>query len=163
MYKPIGQLEAFTKKANVVLSVICGILLIVLAGLLFLNIFTRAFNIPIYGLALLSVFVVMMAFYLGLSRCEEVDEHVKVEVFTSKLPLKVKNIVVFLTYLLQIFIYGIALYAFSKNAIHSYQSKEAVVGNVVYLVWPAKFVIVVGLAFYWLQLLVNMMKKSRDL
>lgn len=159
MEKIIQRLEDFMKQANIVLSIIVGLLLLTLAGLLFLNVFTRGFNVPIYGLVLLSVFVVMMSFYLGLSRCEEADEHVKVEVFINKLPLKLQNIISIVYYLLQLIIYGIVFYAFTKDTINAYHTQEAVVGNVVYVVWPAKSVIVVGLAFYWLQLLVHTLKR----
>lgn len=163
MNKLLNILEIFTKKINIVLTVVCGILLVILALLLFANILTRTFNLPIYGLTLLSVFVVMVSFYTGLARCEEADEHVKVDAFTSKLPLKIQNLITFFNYILQLVIFGIIFYAFIKDSIHSYQTKEAVVGMVIYPVWPAKFLIVIGLAVFWIQLFVSTLKSYTNL
>jgi len=167
MNKIVKKVAAITIKShqnvNEFLAELCGWLLIVMAALLIMDLFFRSIQKPIQGLAVLSVFTMMIVIYLGLAHCEELDEHIKVSAFTHELPLKYQHIISIFNYILQGLIFGIALYSFGKNAVYSYLKDEAVSGTVPFLLWPVKFVIVIGLLFYWIQILINLIKKYQDL
>lgn len=156
-------MNKIAKKVNEFLAELCGWFLSVIAVLLIVDFFFRSIQKPIQGLAMLSVFAMMMAIYLGLAHCEELHEHVKVSAFTHKLPLKYQHIISLFNYILQSLIFGIALYSFGKNAVYSYLKDEAVSGTAPFLLWPVKFVIVIGLLFYLIQILINLIKEYQDL
>ena len=71
---------------NQALSGFCGWLMLIMMFLLVVDIVSRTFHQPIYGLAEGSVFVMMITIYLGMARCEENREHVRLELLLEKLP-----------------------------------------------------------------------------
>jgi TRAP-type C4-dicarboxylate transport system permease small subunit len=140
-------------KINEALSGFCGWLMLIMMLLLVVDIVSRTFHQPIYGLAEGSVFVMMITIYLGMARCEENREHVRLELVLDKLPHRVRRpfesgvfAVEFLTIL--VFFYAVALDFFK-----AYQTSESVLGGTMeFSLWPIKLFTVVGLAFYLAEL-----------
>ncbi len=62
-------MKAFLHKANRLLAGVAGWLMLAMMVLLNIDIVFRSMDMPLHGLAELSVFVMMIVFYLGLSRC----------------------------------------------------------------------------------------------
>jgi TRAP-type C4-dicarboxylate transport system permease small subunit len=131
--------------------------------LLVIDILGRTFKRPIQGMAELSVFVMMVVIYLGLARCEEHREHVNLEVVKNALAPKARLIIEMIAYLLAFMTVGLLLYAVSQNALASFQRKEALEGTVELRIWPVKFVMVLGLIFFWIQTFINAMDVARKL
>jgi TRAP-type C4-dicarboxylate transport system permease small subunit len=140
-------------KINQALSGFCGWLMLIMMLLLVVDIVGRTFHQPIYGLAEGSVFVMMITIYLGMARCEENREHVRLELGLDALPPRVRRpfesgvfAVEFLTIL--IFFYAVAL-----DFLNAYQTSESVLGGTMeFYLWPIKIFAVVGLAFYLVEL-----------
>ncbi len=150
-------------KINQVLSGFCGWLMLAMMILLVIDILGRTFKRPIQGMAELSVFVMMVVIYLGLARCEEHREHVNLEVVKNALAPKARLIIEMIAYLLAFMTVGLLLYAVSQNALASFQRKEALEGTVELRIWPVKFVMVLGLIFFWIQTFINAMDVARKL
>jgi len=156
-------MKTFFHQANQILSGFCGWLMLAMMILLVIDIITRSIARPLQGMAELSVFVMMIVIYLGLARCEEHKEHVSLEIALIYLPPAIRNIMGLLSYLLAVGSAGLLLYAVLQNAINSFRTHEALEGTVELYIWPVKFVMVIGLIFFWIQTLINSMDEARKL
>jgi TRAP-type C4-dicarboxylate transport system permease small subunit len=142
-------------RVNQILSGFCGWLILAMMILLVIDIIGRTISRPIQGMAELSVFVMMVAIYLGLARCEEHREHVGLEIIINALPHTMRLLMRLLIYVLALVTVGILLYAVFQNAVASFRSNEAIAGTVELRIWPVKFIMVIGLVFFWVQTLIN--------
>ena len=79
-----ARMRAFVHKANRLLSGFAGWLMLAMMFLLITDIVFRSMDMPLHGLAELSVFVMMIVIYMGLARCEEHSEHVGLEFAINK-------------------------------------------------------------------------------
>ncbi|MBP1779269.1 MAG: dctQ7 [candidate division NC10 bacterium] len=140
-------------KTNQTLSAFCGWLMLIMMLLLVVDIVSRTFHQPIYGLAEGSVFVMMITIYLGMARCEENREHVRLELGLDALPSRVRRPFesgVFGIELLTILIF---LYAVVLDFLKAYQTGESVLGGTMeFSLWPIKVFTVIGLVFYLVEL-----------
>lgn len=140
---------------NQILSAFCGWLMLAMMVLLVIDIVTRTVKRPLQGMAELSVFVMMVVIYLGLARCEEDRGHVCLEIAKNLLPPALRRILEGVAYVLAMITTGVLLYVGSQNALFSFMSNESIEGTVELRIWPVKFVMVVGLVFFFLQIVLN--------
>jgi len=141
---------------NQKLAELCGWLLLVIMLLLSIDFISRGFGKPIQGLTTISVFVMMAVIYLGMPRCEEYDEHVNIELFAVLIPPKWATISKIFTNFLELVAIGLLLYEMYFNFIFSYTTKEAFADTTILLIWPSKLVIFIGLIFFEIQILINL-------
>lgn len=140
---------------NQILSAFCGWLMVAMMVLLIIDIVTRSVKKPLQGMAELSVFVMMVVIYLGLARCEEDRGHVYLEIGRNLLPRSLRRISEGVAYLLAIITTGVLLYVGAQNALFSFMSNESIEGTVELRIWPVKFIMVIGLLFFFIQILLN--------
>jgi TRAP-type C4-dicarboxylate transport system permease small subunit len=150
--------------ANQLLSGFCGWLMLIMMVLLVLDICTRTFSYPLQGLAEMSVFVMMITIYLGMARCEENREHVRLELGLNALPRRARGPFesgVFAVELVTILIF---CYAVVADFLKAYQTEESVLGGTRdFPLWPVKAFVVVGLVFYLVQLAFKSLDALRGL
>ena len=156
-------MKRIVHKINQILSGFCGWLMLAMMILLVIDIITRTMRKPIQGMAELSVFVMMVVIYLGLARCEEHKEHVNLEIVLNALPSLPRRILEVFSYLLALGTVGLLLYAVFTNAINSYLRNEAIEGTVEMHIWPVKFIMVIGLIFFFAQTVINALEKVKNL
>ena len=118
---------------------------------------------PMTFLADLSVFFMIIAVYLGLALCEERDQHVQIEILTSKLRGAARDRLAAFTGLLQVITVSIMVYALYKNTLRSHAISEAISGMVPLIVWPVKACALCGLLLYWVQVVVGFCGKVQAL
>lgn len=147
-------------KINEKLAEICGWLLLVIMILLLMDLITRGLGKPIQGLTPIAVFVMIAVIYLGIPRCEEYHEHVRVEVIINLMSPKVVNRVDLIIYVIELFVISLFLKEMLNNLTISYTTGEAISGTVVLPVWPSKLAMFIGLIFYWVQLIINLIKST---
>ena len=140
---------------NQILSAFCGWLMLAMMVLLIIDIVTRSAKKPLQGMAELSVFVMMVVIYLGLARCEENRGHVYLEIGRNLLPPSLRRICEGVAYLFAMITAGVLLYVGTQNALFSFMSNESIEGTVELRIWPIKFIMVIGLVFFFLQILLN--------
>lgn len=140
---------------NQILSAFCGWLMLAMMVLLIIDIVTRSVKKPLQGMAELSVFVMMVVIYLGLARCEEDRGHVYLEIGRNLLPPSFRIISEGVAYLLATITTGVLLYVGAQNALFSFASNESIEGTVELRIWPVKFIMVIGLVFFFLQIVLN--------
>jgi TRAP-type C4-dicarboxylate transport system permease small subunit len=155
-------MKLFFQKTNQFLSGFCGWLMIGMMMLLVADIIARALNKPLQGMAELSVFVMMIVIYFGLARCEQHREHVGLELFVNALPDKIKRVAIVVTHLTAVLTVGLLLYAVSLNALSSFQKNESIGGTTELHIWPVKFLMVIGLFFFLIQTITNLLEVLKN-
>ena len=149
-------MRKWVHRVNQFLSGLAGWLMFAMMMLLVADVITRSFNMPLLLMAELSVFVMMIVIYLGFSRCEEHGEHVRLEFAVNALPKRFRPIVNSTSQFLAVAVIGLMLYAVTADAWSSYLTGSAIEGTVDMPIWPTKFVMVVGMVFFLLQGIVNL-------
>ncbi len=152
-------------KINQILSGFCGWLMLAMMVLLVIDIVSRTMRKPIQGMAELSVFVMMVVIYLGMARCEENKEHVNLEIIINAVSPVMRRFMKLVYSLLAFVTVSLLYYSVTVNAWSSFQRNEAIEGTVEMPIWPVKFLMVIGLTFFWIQVLINAldaMKKIKN-
>ncbi len=149
-------MKAFLHKANRLLAGFAGWLMLAMMMLLIIDIVFRSADMPLHGLAELSVFVMMIVIYLGLSRCEEYSEHVGLELATNKLSNKARRVVAAAVQFLAVATVGLMFYAITTDAWSAFETNSSIEGLIDLPIWPTKFIMVVGMVFFLLQTIVNL-------
>jgi TRAP-type C4-dicarboxylate transport system permease small subunit len=148
-------------KANALMAEFSGWLITFIMVLLVFDASSRVFGKAIPGVVEVGVFALVASVYLGLSKCEEDESHLRVEYFFSFLKGRGRKASEIVDYLVAIPIIAFALYASFRSAQFSLKTNEALSGTIALPIAPAKFTIVVGLALYLAQLLLNLHLISR--
>ncbi|MBL6946422.1 MAG: TRAP transporter small permease [Rhodospirillales bacterium] len=149
-------MKKIVHKANHLLAGFAGWLMIAMMMLLVTDILFRTVDMPLQGMAELSVFVMMIVIYLGFARCEEHNEHVGLEFVRLMLPKKVRPFLIAFSQLLAAGTIGLLFYAVTTDAWSSFVTGDAIEGVVDLPIWPTKFIMVVGMFFFVLQGLLNL-------
>lgn len=144
------------------LSELCGILLFIIIVLLMVNIVSREVGYPIEGLSNLSVLVLISVVYLGLSTTEQTHQHAAVELLDSKLSKKKKRVVDVILNILKLATVIVFFYASIGNLMFSLETNEGFADVVHIPLWPSKLALLVGLFFFALQIIVNLLKVLID-
>lgn len=147
---------------NNIFAEISGWFLLAMMLLLVLDIVSRTMYKPIQGVGEMAVFVLVASVYLGIPHGEETKTHVRVEIFTSKLPFKIKKIIDIFAFSIAVITMGFVVYAVGGSAIQAYKTKEAIAGTVLLVIYPIKFVLFLGCLFYLFQLVINTIKEFKD-
>ena len=158
-----GSLRRFIDNVNRLLAEICGWLLCIMVLFLCFDIVSRTLKEPVQGVTQMAVFVMIIVVYLGLGQCEKFERHIKVTAVYERLPPTAQTYIGVFNYIIQIVVIGIITVAVGENVIYSLKKHEAVPGYFHLPIWPTKFVLFIGLVFYWLQTAVNLVDKIKNL
>lgn len=144
-----------------ILAELCGWFLLVVMGLIVVDLVSRAAGTPIYGVSESAMFVMIAIVYLGIPYAEKMQAHVRVELILDNLPPRVAALLDLAMYLLVVGTMFVVLYAVTMNAWGSFESRQAIAGPTPLLVWPVKFVMVLGLLLYVVQIVINVWRAFR--
>ena len=148
-------------RANHLLAAFAGWLMLAMMLLLVADIIGRAINMPLQLMAELSVFVMMIVIYLGFARCEEHSEHVGLEIVINYLPAKARTKMLAVSQFLAVGTIGLLLYAVATDAWSAFETNSSIEGIVDLPIWPTKFIMVVGMVFFFLQGVINLANAVR--
>lgn len=151
-------MQPIISKINNALSAFSGWLMMVMVSLLVVDIIWRTFAKPLMGMAEFAVFVMMMVVYLGLSRCEEHGEHVRLEFLIDIAQGRLRRAMILSTRLLAVVTVALLYYAVTSDALTAFRTNDSIEGMVSLPIWPTKFVMVVGMTVFMLQAIVNVFK-----
>lgn len=143
---------------NGLFSQVSGWLLSAITFLLVLNLVSRGFGVSIQGLLELSTAIFISVIYLGISHCEETNDHINVNFILQRVPQKVRDALNIFNYLLAIIVGSMIAYAAFASASKSLISNETVPGTAPLPVAPAKFVIAIGVVAFVLQVVLHLSK-----
>jgi TRAP-type C4-dicarboxylate transport system permease small subunit len=156
-------MERILSRLNRLFAELCGWFLIVVMVLLISDFVSRGISLPLVGVAEIAVFVMISVVFLGLGHCEEQKGHVRVEAVLVRLPPKARGLLNLFCYLLGGATIGVTLYAVVGNAVDAFWENEAIAGPTPLPTYPVKFVMVVSLALYLVQLCMNALEQARDI
>ena len=159
----MGKLKQGILRLNRFFAEICGWLLSVIMLLLIVDFFSRGISMPIQGVGEIAVFVMVATVYLGLAHTEQTRGNVRVTAVISRFSPRAQSLINVLVYLLATATMTVVLWAVSLNAVKAFYSHEAVAGTVPLLVWPVKFVIVLGCFLYLVQIVLNTVEEFQKL
>jgi len=151
----------FLKAVNHFLAEIGGWLVMILMILLIADFVGRAFSRPMQALGTLSVYTLVAAVYFGIPHCEEEYGHVRVEILLNRLPKNVAKYLNIFAYTVAVVTVFICCWAISENAIGSFLSQEKEPGTFPIVLYPAKFTVAIGIFFYLLQLISNLINQFK--
>lgn len=149
-------MSRFVHRVNAAMSGFSGWLMLAMMLLLVVDFIGRGLRMPLQGMAELSVFVMMVVVYLGFARCEEHGEHVGLEIVVNLFPRRGRQIMLAFSQLLAVGTIGLLFYAVTTDAWSAFLTNDSIEGTVELPIWPTKFIMVVGMVFFFLQGLINL-------
>lgn len=151
-------MQPFLTRVNNFLSAITGWLMMAMMALLVVDIIWRTFSKPLLGMAEMSVFVMMIVIYLGLSRCEEYGDHVRLEFLVDMAGPRLRRVMIVAARALAVITVLLLYYAVVKDAANAFRTNDSIEGMVSLPIWPTKFVMVIGATLFALQVIVNLFR-----
>lgn len=155
------QIKKIISMINHLLASFNGFLLVILTLLIVADFVGRYFSFPIKGLTTLSIFILITVIYLGIPLCEEEKSHIKVDLITTRLSRKSKRIFRLFSYWIAILIGFLLVWTSGLEAISAFISKQKTPGVILFLTYPAKFMIVIGLIIYLFQVIINTLEEYK--
>lgn len=149
-------------RLNRTLAELCGWLLIVVVLFMVVDLVSRGFSHPLYGVSELAMFSMIAIVYLGLSHAEEHDSHIRVELLTDKLEGAPARWLHGFISALSLVTVAIVVWAVWRNAMDAWQSHQAIAGPRPILIYPIKFVMFAALLLYAVQLCRNLLSQRRS-
>ncbi len=146
-------------RINQFLGEISGWLLCAIMLLLTIDFVSRGLSMPVHGVGEIAVFVMVAVVYFGLGHTEATGGHVRVTAVTSRLPAKVEKLLNVIIYIIALCTIATCTWALGLNALKAFNSEEAVAGTVPLLVWPIKFLMLIGCFFYLCQVVLNLIEE----
>lgn len=140
------------------LSAITGWLMLAMMTILLIDVLWRSVFRPLQGMAELSVFVMMIVVYLGFSRCEEHHNHVRLEFLVDMVGKRVRTAMVVVSRLLAAVTVLAMAWAVATDAWTAYLTNDSIEGMISLPIWPTKFVMVIGMAVFSIQIILNIFK-----
>lgn len=110
------------------------------------------------GILELSETALVAAVFLGMAYTGATNGHISVDLLTSKLPDKISRWLIAFGWVATAVILAWLLYATALRAVASTQSNEVRMGLVNWPLWPARWIIVIGLAAMLLVALTNVVR-----
>ncbi|GAA2046233.1 hypothetical protein GCM10009720_28890 [Yaniella flava] len=110
---------------------------------------------PIPGLLELSEMALVATVFLGIAYAGTTNAHVSVDLLTSKLPTKSRRMIAGLMWLLGSGMIVWFIMSTFDRAIQSTEMSEVTLGLVVWPIWPARWLIVIGYVAFLIVALAN--------
>ena len=155
------MMRYFVNKASKVMAELSGWSLGAIMIFILVDIISRYIGKPVAGAGEMAIFAMIVAVFLGLSYCEERQNHVRVELLYHYLPSKYVNILNLLSYFLVFLMAGVVTYAIGIYLLSVYYTKEAIQGPKPILIFPVIFLMFIGYLIYWMQILLNLIEAFR--
>jgi len=162
MKSAFGSMKNVMHHINNRLSELCGLLLMVMVLLLSIDVVGRGVGSAIHGLATLSVYVLLAAVYLGMSRSEEYDEHASIDFLPMQLPPKGRKFNAIIVNALKLFAISLLFYASVGSFFDVYISRESFADVIRIPMWPSKLAVVIGLFFFVIQIFIKLLDSFID-
>jgi len=97
--------------------------------------------------------------FLTFAYTEEMGRHIKIDIFSSRLPPKGQNILTILVYIMGILTMGLLAYLAGLEAIYSWQHGEYLPALIRIPSYPTKFAVFIGFSLLTLQFAVQLVRK----
>jgi len=150
------------KWVNKITGELSGWFIFLMALFLIVGFIGRSIERPILWVVEFSQFGLVTVIFLSLAICEQNKAHVRLEVIITRFPKRLWQTANIFTYLVALVMVVVLLWGSIEEAMFSFFGKEAVSGPLLLPTYPAKFMIVLGLALYLIQLLISTVKEAKQ-
>jgi|HigsolmetaAR203D_1030402.scaffolds.fasta_scaffold01682_9 TRAP-type C4-dicarboxylate transport system permease small subunit len=145
----------FRKVELFLLAISCismfGVMVLVTIDVLLRNLFNR----PIIGVFEIVSISLIGIIVFGFSYVQSTREHIIIEVFTQKLPMRYQNVLNVCGCLIGLFVFGILAWLSVDYTISSYQNREYTMGLLRIPLWPSKLLMAIGMVVFSVRLLLD--------
>lgn len=145
---PLRVVHAVSEGAAVVAALVAGAIML---GIVIDVLFRTIFGGSVHGLLELVETFMVLVVYLGLAQAERTKTHVRMELLTGSLPVRIRLIIRSLAMLVATAGSGLFAYASFLRAVDSVQILEVRVGLLNFPIWPARIIVVVGFVLLLLE------------
>ena len=146
-------MEEILKKLNHFFAELSAWLLSIIMFLFALNLIVRFLGFPLEGLVETGMFTFIAVVFLGISHCEELDNHINVGFLLTKLPEKTHSRLEIFNYSVVAIVSVFITYAVFLSALESIVRKEAMSGTIPLPLFPVKTAIFIGSLIFLFQVL----------
>lgn len=109
------------------------------------------FNHPIHGATELSELLLVAMVFIGLAAAQQDRQNYAIDMVTRHLPVSVQKFLEILSYVLCMLVVAALAWFSLRQAFDSYDRGEAGFGIIPFPIWPARFVLAIGLWLLALQ------------
>jgi TRAP-type C4-dicarboxylate transport system permease small subunit len=113
------------------------------------------FNNPIPGTTEITQALLVAMVFLAFGRTQAVRKHVAVEVLTSRLSQKSQIILEVFGLVLSLSIFGLFTWQSGVSAYRAWETGESALGLIDVPAWPAKFMALIGIFWFTMQLIAD--------
>ena len=143
------------KHVNAVAAITGAIFVLLMTLLIAANIIGRKLGTPLPGAINLAGVMLAVVTFLGLSHCEEVGGHVRVEILLFHLSPKKRLSLLIFNLLVAFFIYGFMVWGSGIDTVEAWRLKQEIVGEVATPLYPSKTIVTLGCGLMCIQLVLN--------
>lgn len=143
------------KKVNAICAVASGLLVCSLMLLLSAEILGRKVGHPIPGATEFAAFALVGIIFLGLSHCEEVRGHVRVEFLIARFSPRLRLAAELFIHTVGFLLYALMAWQTAIDAASSWSVLETVPGLMTLPVYPAKTLVPLGCGLISIQIVIN--------
>jgi len=155
-------LQSVLRWINERLSELSGLLVAIIALALVVGFVARTADSPVIGVTELAQFAMVAIIFLGQGLCEQDKSHVRVEALIFRLKGRAWNWANYVSFVINSVGAFLLLWGALLEAHFSYISLEAMSGLILIPLYPVKFIIVIGLALFFAQSVLNLVKQVAD-
>ena len=146
------------KRVNAAASILGSTFVLLITILITANIIGRKLGMPLPGTIGLAGFMLAAVVFLGLSHCEEVEGHVRVEFLLFRLSPKNRVSLLIFDYFIALAVFGAMGWATGIDMLLSWKRLEIYTGAIYLPVYPVKTIVTLGCVLMVIQLILNTIK-----
>lgn len=143
------------KRVNAIASLLGAAFCFAMVLLITANIIGRKLGNPVPGAVGLAGFMLATVVFLGLSRCEETESHIRVEFLLYHLPPKLRAWVTVFDYLVALLVFGAMVWATGIDTLRAWQIKQMLTAVIMLPEYPVKTIVTLGCGLMFIQLAIN--------
>ncbi|MFV0299022.1 MAG: TRAP transporter small permease subunit, partial [Hyphomicrobiaceae bacterium] len=141
------------------LSIVTGFATLMIVLSIVADVGGRAlFNSPVHGATEFSELLLVILVFTGLAAAQYNRQNFALDVLTRYLPDRAQSAIEHLGYLLCLVIVVLLAWLSTKQAINSFHRGETGFGIVPFPIWPARFVLAIGLWLLGLQFVCDIIR-----
>jgi len=144
------------------LGMVSGLVLVLIMALMCAEVFCRyVLNRPILGTVEISSYLLVLFVFSGTSYTQSIDGHIKIDLFTRRLPEKWQRILRVVAYALTLPVFVLITRQTSIAFWKSWQMREVRWGALPLPIYPIKCVVAVGSLLLCCQFVINILDELK--
>lgn len=141
------------------LGIVSGFATLLITLVIVVDVAGRAlFNAPLHMSTEISELLMVVLVYLGLAAAQQNRQNFAIDIASRRLPAAVQALVETLGYVFSLALIATLAWLSTKQAYSAFERGEAGFGIISFPIWPARFILALGLWLLALQLLCDILR-----